>query len=151
MNQTHSINKTQIMSLNRYFLVLFCLTILGCSLTDELPKTEYVDIEANVQKITIDGYDGYIKTDWLINNISDEILSGWEIEVSVETPNQVIPKGLFFTHNIALEPDSTSLYKDLVLFFQNPESLYPVVLISDDSTLAYNGWEILSIKGIVEP
>jgi hypothetical protein len=50
-----------------------------------------------------------------------------------------------------MQPDSSLLYQDLVLFFQNPESIYPVVLISDDSTLAYNGWGILSIKGIVEP
>ena len=151
MNQTYSINKTQIMPLIRHILPLFCLTILGCSLTNDLNQTEYVDIDANVQKITIEGYDGYIKTDWLITNTSYEILSGWEIEVSLETPNQVIPKGLFFTHNIEMQPDSSLLYQDLVLFFQNPESIYPVVLISDDSTLAYNGWGILSIKGIVEP
>ncbi|MBL7013129.1 MAG: hypothetical protein ISR83_01795 [Candidatus Marinimicrobia bacterium] len=139
------------MHLIRLIFIPICLNILGCNLDNEINQPLHVEITASIQNIDIEGYDGYIKTDWLITNKSDEILNGWEIEVSVETPNQEIPKGLFFTHNIEMAPDSIALFRDLVLFFQNPESLYPVVLISDDSTLAYNGWEILSIKGIVNP
>lgn len=139
------------MPLIRHIFSIFCLTILGCGLINDVNNTEYVDIQAQVMGINIEGYDGYIKTDWLITNISEKILNGWEIEVAVQTPNQHIPKGIFFKHDILLEPDSSALFQDLVLFFQNPESLYPVVLTSGDTTLALNGWQIISTKGVILP
>ncbi|NOZ04695.1 MAG: hypothetical protein GXO92_08895 [FCB group bacterium] len=130
----------------RLSLLFVFLWTLGCE-DENISTNTYVEIDASVQRIELGGYDGYIVTDWEITNTSDKVISGWEIRVRVVTASYQSEEGIFFNHDVRLQPGETELYTDNILFHLDADNMYPIMLKNDDTSIRL--WDIVEIKGIV--
>ena len=140
-------------------LLALGLFLVGCK-TIEIEQPIFVEISGIVRGHNIGGYDSLMTTDWEIINISEHTITGWEIEVEVVFPdtyyvnndtlleiNDTIPSALYFQHETEIEPDSSKLFEDMILFRQNAETLFPVFLETNAKTL--RSWKILEARGII--
>jgi hypothetical protein len=135
------------LTVKRSVWLMVLLLIAGCQ-REEVETVTYVDLEAQVRRITLEGYDGYIITDWEITNPTAQEVSGWEVEVRVVTVSNQTEEGLFFNHEAPLAPGESRLFVDNILFHLDADNMYPVTLKYDDHGI--RSWQVLQVRGLVQ-
>lgn len=128
-------------------LVGLLLFMWGCE--DELtPLSSYVPIDAQLWGLEFQGYDGYIVADWEITNTANVNISGWEIHIKIVMINDQSEQGLFFRHDVTMDPGGRARFAGNVFFHRDAVSIYPVTLTADNA--AMKNWDIITIRGLVE-
>ena len=128
-------------------LVGLLLFMWGCE--DELtPLASYVPIDAQLWDLKFQGYDGYIVADWEITNTANVNISGWEIHIKIVMINDQSEQGLFFRHDVTMDPGYSARFAGNVFFHRDAVSIYPVTLTADNA--AMKNWDIITIRGLVE-
>jgi len=129
-------------------LILILVLSLGCE-DESLPPRQYIDIDATLLELTLEDYGGFIIGDWSITNTSEHTIDGWEIRVNIIINQDQSENGIFFHHKAEITPGAVVEYHDNVLFHMDANSIYPIILESSNSYIAADGWDIISVKGVI--
>jgi len=129
-------------------LLLVMMLTLECE-DESLPPRRYIDIDAKLLQLTLGDYGGFIIGDWSVTNTSDYMIDGWEIRIRLTTTQNQSENGIFFHHKAEMTPGASEEFLDNTLFHKDANGVYPITLESSNAYLTTNGWDILSVKGVI--